>query len=227
MLYYNKYKQDIASGKLNAIKYIFIAIFFFSGLSAHGSEAKKILAFGDSLIAGYGLGPAEGFTVILEHKLNAKGLPSSVINAGVSGDTTSGGFARLEWVLASYTDIDLVILTLGGNDALRGINPDLTRRNMDKMLAILTNHNIPTLIAGMMAPPNLGPRYVNKFNSIYPDMAKKYNLPLYPFFLDGVAGIIDLNQRDRIHPNQSGVDIITDKISPVIINLLKNSEIQN
>lgn len=221
MLQHNEFKQNLLSIKLNAIKYIIIAIFIFSTSLVQAENEKTILAFGDSLTAGYGLAPEEGFTVILENKLNNKGLPATVINAGVSGDTTSGGFARLEWVLASYNNIDLVILTLGGNDALRGINPDLTRRNMDKMLAILTKRKIPTLIAGMMAPPNLGQRYGNNFNSIYPDMAKKYHVALYPFFLEGVAGDIDLNQRDRIHPNPNGVNIITDKLSPIVIELLK------
>ena len=194
----------------------------FSCFSANAADNKTILAFGDSLTAGYGLDPGEGFTNQLEKKLNQKGMPSKVINAGVSGDTTSGGSARLDWVLDSYTDIDLVILTLGGNDALRGINPIITRDNMDKMLKILTDKKIPTLIGGMMAPPNMGQIYGNDFNSIFADMAEKHNVALYPFFLDGVAGIQDLNQRDRIHPNPKGVDIITEKMSPVIIDLLND-----
>ena len=222
MLYNINLKRQSAWSKLNAIKCLIIAMIgIFSCFSVNAAENKTILAFGDSLTAGYGLAPGEGFTVQLEKKLNEKGLTSKVINAGVSGDTTSGGSARLDWVLSSYNDIDLVILTLGGNDALRGINPKVTRSNMDKMLKVLTDKKIPTLIGGMMAPPNLGQIYGNDFNSIFADMAEKHNVALYPFFLDGVAGIQDLNQRDRIHPNPDGVDIITEKMSPVIINLLK------
>ena len=186
----------------------------------NSAENKTILAFGDSLTAGYGLTNEDSFTVQLENKLNSKGLATTVINAGVSGDTTSGGFSRLEWVLSSYDNIDLVILTLGGNDALRAINPEVTRSNMDKMLEILTSKNIPTLIGGMMAPPNLGQIYGEDFNSIYSDVADKYDVPLYPFFLDGVAGILEFNQADTIHPNKKGVDIITERLAPVIINLV-------
>ncbi|WP_438994056.1 arylesterase [Pseudemcibacter sp.] len=187
----------------------------------HAQETKHILAFGDSLTAGYGLGPGEGFTDQLERTLIDKGINVKVTNAGVSGDTTSGGLSRLEWVLSSAQNVDLVILALGGNDALRGIQPEITRQNMDKMVAILKDKNIPTLIAGMMAPPNLGPIYCNKFNSIYGDMAKKYDVALYPFFLDGVAGFIELNQNDRIHPNPEGVKIITEKMSASITEALK------
>ena len=186
----------------------------------HAQETKKILAFGDSLTAGYGLGPGEGFTDQLERTLNAKGANVTVQNAGVSGDTTSGGLSRLDWVLASTPDVDLVILALGGNDALRGIQPEITRNNIEKMVKILKDKNIPVMIAGMMAPPNLGPLYSQKFNSIYPDMAKKYDVALYPFFLEGVAGFIELNQSDRIHPNPKGVAIITEKISKSIITIL-------
>ena len=116
--------------------------------------------------------------------------------------------------------MDLVILALGGNDALRGIQPEITRQNMDKMVSILKEKNIPILIAGMMAPPNLGPQYGDKFNTIYSDMAKKYDVAIYPFFLDGVAGFLELNQNDRIHPNPKGVKIITEKMSPSIIEIL-------
>jgi acyl-CoA thioesterase-1 len=181
---------------------------------------KNILAFGDSLTAGYGLGPGEGFTDQLERTLNEQGINVKVANAGVSGDTTSSGLSRLEWVLVSASDLDLVILALGGNDALRGIQPEITRKNMDKMVSILKEKNIPTLIAGMMAPPNLGPQYGDKFNTIYSDIAKKYDVAIYPFFLDGVAGFLELNQNDRIHPNPKGVKIITEKMSPSIIEIL-------
>ena len=226
MLYNNVSITPIAIFKHTAIKrlvFTIITVFgslYVSLIPLHAQEMKNILAFGDSLTAGYGLGPGEGFTDQLERTLNEQGLNVKVANAGVSGDTTSGGLSRLEWVLASASDVDLVILALGGNDALRGIQPEITRQNMDKMVSILKEKNIPTLIAGMMAPPNLGPQYGDKFNTIYSDMAKKYDVAIYPFFLDGVAGFLELNQNDRIHPNPKGVKIITEKISPSIIEIL-------
>ena len=226
MLYNNVSITPIAIFKHSAIKrlvFTIITVFgslYVSLIPLHAQEMKNILAFGDSLTAGYGLGPGEGFTDQLERTLNEKGLNVKVANAGVSGDTTSGGLSRLEWVLASASDVDLVILALGGNDALRGIQPEITRQNMDKMVSILKEKNIPTLIAGMMAPPNLGPQYGDKFNTIYSDMAKKYDVAIYPFFLDGVAGFLELNQNDRIHPNPKGVKIITEKMSPSIIEIL-------
>lgn len=226
MLYNNVSITPIAIFKHTAIKrlvFTIITVFgslYVSLIPLHAQEMKNILAFGDSLTAGYGLGPGEGFTDQLERTLNEQGLNVKVANAGVSGDTTSGGLSRLEWVLASASDVDLVILALGGNDALRGIRPEITRQNMDKMVSILKEKNIPTLIAGMMAPPNLGPQYGDKFNTIYSDMAKKYDVAIYPFFLDGVAGFLELNQNDRIHPNPKGVKIITEKMSPSIIEIL-------
>ena len=226
MLYNNVSITPIAIFKHSAIKrlvFTIITVFgslYVSLIPLHAQEMKNILAFGDSLTAGYGLGPGEGFTDQLERTLNEQGLNVKVANAGVSGDTTSGGLSRLEWVLASASDVDLVILALGGNDALRGIQPEITRQNMDKMVSILKEKNIPTLIAGMMAPPNLGPQYGDKFNTIYSDMAKKYDVAIYPFFLDGVAGFLELNQNDRIHPNPKGVKIITEKMSPSIIEIL-------
>ena len=226
MLYNNVSITPIAIFKHTAIKrlvFTIITVFgslYVSLIPLHAQEMKNILAFGDSLTAGYGLGPGEGFTDQLERTLNEQGLNVKVANAGVSGDTTSGGLSRLEWVLASASDVDLVILALGGNDALRGIQPEITRQNMDKMVSILKEKNIPILIAGMMAPPNLGPQYGDKFNTIYSDMAKKYDVAIYPFFLDGVAGFLELNQNDRIHPNPKGVKIITEKMSPSIIEIL-------
>jgi len=189
-------------------------------ITEQGYAQEKILAFGDSLTAGYGLDPGEGFTDELERVINALGSSVTVINAGVSGDTSSGGLSRLEWVLDSFKNIDLVILALGANDALRGIQPKITAQNIDQMAKILKKRNIPTVIAGMLAPPNLGKVYGTKFNNIYPSTSKKYGMVLYPFLLDGVAGIIELNQTDRIHPNKKGVSIISKKMAPVIIKVL-------
>lgn len=221
MLYNYVITTTIAIFKHIAIKCTFFTILYALSTTVHAQEMKKILAFGDSLTAGYGLGPGEGFTDQLEDTLNENGQSVTVINAGVSGDTSSGGLSRLEWVLASTPNIDLVILALGANDALRGIQPEITRGNIDKMVSILKDKNIPIMIAGMMAPPNLGAIYGEKFNSIYPDTATKYDVTLYPFFLDGVAGFIELNQNDRIHPNPEGVKIITGKMTPTIIDSLK------
>ncbi len=189
-------------------------------ITEQGYAQEKILAFGDSLTAGYGLDPGEGFTDELERVINTLGSSVTVINAGVSGDTSSGGLSRLEWVLDSFKNIDLVILALGANDALRGIQPKITAQNIDQMAKILKKRNIPTVIAGMLAPPNLGKVYGTKFNNIYPSTSKKYGMVLYPFLLDGVAGIIELNQTDRIHPNKKGVSIISKKMAPVIIKVL-------
>lgn len=190
-------------------------------MAAHAQETKKILIVGDSLVAGYGLAPEQSFPAQLEAKLKESDHSISVFNAGVSGDTSSGGMSRLEWVLSSHEGLDLVILLFGGNDALRGIQPEITRNNMDKMASILKDKNIPTLVAGMMAPPNLGQVYGDNFNRIYPEVALKYDATLYPFYLDGVAGMLDLNQNDRIHPNDAGVKYIVGRISPLVLELVK------
>ena len=142
---------------------------------------------------------------MLEQWLEAEGSgPVSVLNAGVSGDTTSGGLARLDWSIGD--EIDAVILELGANDALRGVDPAIARDNLDKMLARLSERNLPVLLAGMYALRNWGDDYAEAFDSIYPDLSKKHGVVLYPFFLEGVAGKPELNQEDRIHPNRQGVD---------------------
>lgn len=187
------------------------------------SDTKNILIFGDSLVAGYGLAPEHAFPALLEAKLKEMNSNITVHNAGVSGDTSSGGMARLEWVLSSYSDLDLVIVLFGGNDALRGLHPDMTRRNMGKMAEILKNRNLKTLVAGMVAPPNLGDVYGNNFNSIYTEIAAEYDTALYPFYLDGVAGNLELNQPDRIHPNEKGVRYIVDRITPMVQDLVTDN----
>lgn len=198
-----------------------------AGAPGHAAPAEPpriILAFGDSLTAGYGLPAAEGFTRQLEDALKAQGLNVRVHNAGVSGDTSSGGRSRLGWVLSSLKDKpDLVILELGANDALRGIDPKLTRQNMDAMLTELKQQNLNVLLAGMHAPRSLGAAYYNAFDAIYPDLAKKHGVPLYPFFLDGVAGNPKLNQQDGIHPNKEGVAQIVKRITPHVVRALQAS----
>lgn len=193
------------------------------GATTTAVNTKSILVFGDSLVAGYGLAPEHAFPAQLEAKLKAMNSDIIVHNAGVSGDTSSGGMARLEWVLSSYSDLDLVIVLFGGNDALRGLHPDMTRRNMNKMAEILKRKNLTTLVAGMVAPPNLGQVYGDNFNSIYAETATKHEAALYPFYLDGVAGNLELNQPDRIHPNEIGVKYIVDRISPMIHDLVNDN----
>ena len=178
----------------------------------------RIVALGDSLTAGYGLAANEAFSVKLQRALAAKGLATDIANAGVSGDTTSGGLARLDWSVPDGTDA--VILELGANDALRGLDPKVTRGALDAMLRRLSNRHIPVLLCGMLAPRNMGPEYGRAFDAIYPDLAKAYGAILYPFFLDGVATEPKLNQRDGLHPTAAGVDVIVAKILPAVERLL-------
>lgn len=178
----------------------------------------KLLALGDSLTAGYGLAEPQGFTRQLEKALAGKGYSVIVVNAGVSGDTTAGGRARLDWALADKPDA--AIVELGANDMLRGLDPDQAKSNLDAILKTLTERKIPTLLAGMFASPSLGKPYTDRFNAIYPDLAKSYGLPLYPFFLDGVALDRTLIQQDGLHPNAQGVAVIVERILPSVTALL-------
>ena len=189
----------------------------FSGLAAF-AQPYRIVGFGDSLMAGFGLDPGNGFTEKLEAALKARGIDVEVANAGVSGDTTSGGLSRLDWSVPDGTQ--LVILELGANDMLRGVNPAVTEKNLETMLARLKARKIPVLLAGMMAAPNLGADYQAAFNAIYPKLAAKYGVPLYPFFLDGVAGEAQYQQDDHLHPNAEGVDRMVERISPTVERLV-------
>ena len=176
------------------------------------ADQIRILALGDSLTSGYGLPQGDGFTDQLQAALREEGYDVVVLNAGVSGDTTAGGLARLDWSLAD--DPDLVIVELGSNDALRGIDPAVSRANLDAILAELQTRGIAALLAGMLAPRNLGTDYVEAFDGMYGELAEAYDVPLYPFFLEGVAAEPELNQPDGIHPNASGVAVIVDGILP-------------
>ncbi|MCA0275046.1 MAG: arylesterase [Proteobacteria bacterium] len=178
------------------------------------AEPFRIVGFGDSLMAGYGLGPGEGFPEKLEAALRRRGHDVVIANAGVSGDTTSGGLSRLDWSIPDGTQ--LVILELGANDMLRGIDPALVEQNLDKMLARLKERNIPVLLAGMVAAPNLGHAYGEQFGSIYPKLAEKYGATLYPFFLDGVAGDPKLLLEDGMHPNATGIDRMVERALPTV-----------
>ena len=179
----------------------------------------KLLALGDSLTAGYGLPTQDGFTARLEAALRAAGRDVTVQNAGVSGDTTAGGLARIDWALADRPDAALV--ALGANDALRALDPGEAERNLDAILARLTAARIPVLLVGMRAPPNLGRDYAAAFDGIYARLAAKHGVPLYPFFLDGVAAERELNQQDGIHPNARGVAAMVERILPAVSALLK------
>ena len=181
-------------------------------------ETLQIVAFGDSLSAGYGVGPGESFPEQLQAALRDAGHDVSVANAGVSGDTTSGGLARLEWSVPQ--EADLVIVELGANDALRGISPEITERNLDQILAKLEARDQAALLAGMMAPPNMGPDYAAEFDGIYQRLADKYDVAFYPFFLDGVAAEPALNQDDGMHPNPEGVAVIVERILPAVTEAL-------
>lgn len=183
-------------------------------ISSARADTFRIVGFGDSLTAGFSLGPGQGFTDRLQAALKAKGHDVAVANAGVSGDTSSGGLARLDWSVPDGTR--LVILELGANDMLRGISPDITEKNLDAMLAKLKGRKIAVLLAGMRAAPNLGADYRKAFDAIYPRLAAKYGVPLYPFFLDGVAGHPDLQIEDGMHPNPRGVDVMVERILPAV-----------
>lgn len=183
---------------------------------AHAA-AVKILAFGTSLTQGLGLPPGTEFTAVMERRLKSAGIDASLINAGVSGDTSSDGLSRLDWSLADHPDA--VILELGSNDALRGVDPSLTEKNLSTILAKLKTDHIPVLILGMKAPRNLGPEYAAAFDPIYPKLAKQYGTLLYPFVLDGVALNPKLNQADGMHPNPDGVKVIVSRMFPYVQKL--------
>jgi acyl-CoA thioesterase-1 len=178
----------------------------------------KLAVLGDSLSAGYGLPAGQAFPVKLERALKAKGYAVEVLNAGVSGDTASGGRDRMDWSIPDGTDA--VIVELGANDALRAVDPKVTRAALDDILRRFRERNMKVLLAGMLAPPNLGPDYAARFNPIYGELAKQYDVPLYPFFLDGVVAQASLNQGDGIHPTAAGVDVIVEKIFPAVEALL-------
>ncbi len=185
-------------------------------------SAPRVLVLGDSLVAGYGLAAENAFPAQLERALRERGHPVQVINAGVSGDTSAGGLARLDWALADQPDV--VIVELGANDALRGIDPDQTRANLDQILKRLHEAGAEVLLAGMKAPRNMGPEYSERFDSIYPDLAAKHTVSLYPFFLEGVAFDPALNLPDGIHPNPRGIAIIVENILPRLLPLLTDQQ---
>jgi acyl-CoA thioesterase I len=189
--------------------------------TSHAAAARtlRLVALGDSLTAGLGLGPGKAFPDRLEAALRAKGFDVKVINAGVSGDTAADGLARYDWSVPQ--DADALIIELGANDMLRGLKPDATKTTLAAILDKARAAHLPTLLTGMRAAPNLGPDYGGAFAAIYTALAKTYGVQLYPVFLDGVASDPKLNQPDGLHPNAEGVEIIVQKILPSVEALLK------
>jgi acyl-CoA thioesterase-1 len=202
--------------------FVYLGLMMSIGSAARAQDRDvNILAFGDSLTAGYGLPSGQGFVPQLEDTLRRNGVRARVINAGVSGNTTANGRARVKWTLDGLkVKPDLAIVALGANDMLRGYSPQQTREDLDFILAEFKKRDIPVLVAGMLAPPNLGQRYMGDYNSIFPDLARKYDAPLYPFFLAGVAGVPALNLPDRVHPNFQGIKRMVSGIAPTVIKAL-------
>lgn len=182
----------------------------------------RILVLGDSLSAGWGLGAGEAFPARLEARLKSAGHRVTVINGGVSGDTSAGGLSRLGWALNDKPDF--AIVELGANDGLRGFDPAVTFANLDAIVARLKAAGVVVLLAGMRAPPNLGRDYAGEFDAVFPRLARRHGIALYPFFLDGVAARPGLNQPDGIHPNRKGVAVIVDRITPYVVRMLKSSQ---
>jgi acyl-CoA thioesterase I len=193
-------------------------------ISVAVAEPVRIVAFGDSLTVGYGLRPQEAFPAKLSAALKAKGYDVSIANAGVSGDTTAAGLARLDWSVPKGTQA--VILEFGANDAFRGVTPATARKNLEEIITRLKARNVEVLLAGMYAPRNLGQEYVTAFDLIYPDLARKHGLILVPFFLEGIAGNRGLNLPDGVHPSAEGVDIIVKTLLPSVEALIQRVQVR-
>lgn len=182
------------------------------------AEPIRLLALGDSLTAGYGLPAEQSFSAQLEKALRDQGVAVTVVNAGVSGDTTAGGRARLDWALADKPQV--AVVELGANDGLRGIDPNVTYANLDAILTRLDKDGVRVVFAGMLAPPNYGKQYSDDFASVFSRLAKEHKVVFYPFFLEGVAGDASLNQPDGLHPNAKGVSVIVGRILPYVRKVL-------
>ena len=213
-----RFRYGDPTGFVNALIVLVLVTFVLPAQPA-AAQKVKILALGDSLSAGYGLMRADSFPNRLQEALVGKGINAAVINAGVSGDTSAGGLSRLDWALSE--GVDGVIVELGANDGLRGLEPGETLKNLDAILAKLKQKKLAILLTGMQAPPNLGGGYGREFAAIYPAVAKKHDVRLYPFFLEGVAAIPELNQEDTIHPNSEGVKVVVERILPYVIEMVQ------
>jgi acyl-CoA thioesterase-1 len=211
--------QRLVVPALLTLAWVAGSAWLWAGPAAAQDQPVKIVAFGDSLTAGYGLPANQAFPARLAAALKAKGETAvDIANAGVSGDTASGGLARLDWSVPEGTDA--VIVALGANDLLRGIDPKITAEALDRIVARLKARNIKVLLCGMLASKNMGAEYETAFNAIFPALAERYGVLLYPFFLDGVATDRGLNQNDGIHPNAQGVDVIVKGILPKVEELI-------
>jgi acyl-CoA thioesterase-1 len=197
---------------------IFFACLFSIPSNAQDRDVYTLVVLGDSLSAGYGLADSESFPSKLEKALRGKGYDIDVINAGVSGDTTAGGLARLNWSVPN--DANGVIVELGANDALRGLDPDKTYSNLETIISQLQAKGKDVLLAGMRAPPNMGSNYADRFDSLYPRLVKATDVIFYPFFLKGVVARPELNLDDGIHPNAKGIDVIVTNILPFVEQML-------
>ncbi len=214
--------KEVEKMKRLGAAFVLFAAALLCALAPGAGAAKEgkpvIVAFGDSLIAGLGLPESESFPAKLEAALKARGKEASVVNAGVSGDTSAAALKRLDWALAGGADA--IIVELGGNDALQGIPPEGTKANLAKIIETAQEKGLPVLLAGMEAPRNMGKDYTDAFHAIYPALAAQYGVLLYPFFLDGVALNDSLMQADGIHPNAKGVETIVARIAPKVEELL-------
>ncbi len=214
--------KEVEKMKRLGAAFVLFAAALLCALAPGAGAAKEgkpvIVAFGDSLIAGLGLPESESFPAKLEAALKARGKEASVVNAGVSGDTSAAALKRLDWALAGGADA--IIVELGGNDALQGIPPEGTKANLAKIIETAKGKGLPVLLAGMEAPRNMGKDYTDAFHAIYPALAAQYGVLLYPFFLDGVALNDSLMQADGIHPNAKGVETIVARIAPKVEELL-------
>lgn len=215
--------MPLQSIKTRLIRLMAFAIIWGGTTMVAKAQKLEIVGLGDSLMAGYELPEGDGFPAVLQSALKARGFDVHVTNAGVSGDTTSGGLERLDWSVPDGTK--LVILELGANDALRGIAPAITRDNLDKMLTRLKGRNIHVVLAGMLAPPSMGKAYEAAFNPLFSELSAKHTVPLIPFFLEGVAGNSTLQIGDGLHPNRAGVDKMVENaittLLPVVESLAK------
>ena len=209
------------AARVQVVALLATALALSAPVAAAADRPVRIVALGDSLTAGFGLPADAAFPAKLERALKAKGLAVEIVNAGVSGDTSSGGLARLDWSVPDGTDA--VILELGANDMLRAVDPKVTRAALTEIVRRLKARGIEVLLCGMLAPRNLGPSYRRDFDAIYPELATRYDLLLYPFFLDGIAGENALNQGDGLHPSGAGVDAIVARILPKVEELVRQA----
>ncbi len=223
--FYTFYKSiggSVSKATTSTLKILILFVFLggLFGITPAHADTKRIVVLGDSLTSGYGLEGGQAFPEQLQKFLIAEGHDVKVENAGVAGDTSAGGLARLEWSIAGDKQPDLVIVALGGNDMLRGLDAAMTKENISRILSQLKEKNIAVLLAGMKAQTQYSAPYQEQFNKIYPDVAKQYQAKLYPFFLEGVALNADFNQPDGIHPNTKGIDEMIKRMAPTVKSLL-------